>query len=175
MKRNRLIACALLLSLCILTTPSAAADERFAIGAYGGYQWPIAQDDADPGGMFGIKGKFKVAPAIDIEPNVNWLMNGDTTTDSGSTLKAPEVMSYQLNGIFSFGGTFGLTAGLGWASLELPTTGSENHFAWNFGLALEIPLQRVAIDISPRVLVIHHADGATRKHGYVQAGLNFWF
>ena len=173
MKRNSLIACVLLLSVAFAASPASA--ERFAIGAYGGYQWPIAQDDADPGGMFGIKGKIKLAPAIDLEPNINWIKNGDTTTDGGATLKAPEVMSYQLNGILNFGGTFGLTAGLGWASLDVPTTGSENHFAWNFGLALEIPLQRVAIDISPRVLVIHHADGATRKHGYIQAGLNYWF
>ena len=173
MKRNGLIASVLVLSLCILTTPASA--ERFAIGGYGGYQWPIAQSDADPGGMFGVKGKIRLTPMLDLEPNINWLLNGDTTTDSGATIKAPEVMSYQLNGILNFGGRFGLTGGLGWASLDLPTTGSNNHFAWNFGLALEIPLQRVAIDISPRVLVIHHADGATRKHGYVQAGLNFWF
>lgn len=173
MKRNGLIAGALVLALCILTAPASA--ERFALGAYGGYQWPIAQDDADPGGMFGFKGKIKVAPSIEIEPNINWIKNGDTETESGATITAPEVMSYQLNGIFTFGGTFGLTAGLGWASIDLPITGSENHFAWNFGLALEIPIQRVALDISPRILVINHADGATRKHGYIQAGLNFWF
>jgi hypothetical protein len=172
-KRNGLIAGALVLALCILITPASA--ERFALGAYGGYQWPIAQDDADPGGLFGIKGKIKVAPSIEIEPNINWIKNGDTETDSGGTITAPEVTSYQLNGIFTFGGRFGLTAGLGWASLDLPITGSENHFAWNFGLTLEIPIQRVSLDISPRALIINHADGATRKHGYIQAGLNFWF
>ena len=173
MKRNAWAIGALLAGLGLLAAPAPA--EQFAIGAYGGYQWPIAQDDADPGGMFGVKGKVRLIPWLDLEPNVNWILNGDTTTDSGGTIKAPEVMSYQLNGIANFGGMFGVTAGLGWASLELPITGSQNHFAWNFGLALEIPLQRVAIDISPRVLVIHHTDGATRKHGYIQAGLNFWF
>lgn len=173
MKRNGLVAGVLLLALCVAS--SAASAERFAIGAYGGYQWPIVQDDADPGGLFGVKGKIRVTPILDLEPNITWIKNGDTTTDSGATITAPDVTSYQLNGIATFGGTFGITAGLGWASLDLPITGSENHFAWNVGLALEIPIQRVALDISPRLLVINHADGATRKHGCIQAGLNFWF
>lgn len=174
MKRNAFAVGAFALCLLVVAAP-ASSDERFAIGAYGGYQWPIAQDDADPGGMFGFKGKFKVAPSFNLEPNINWLLSGDPTTDSGETITAPDVFSYQLNGNLTFGRMFGITAGLGGAALELPTTGSENHFAWNFGLALEIPLQRVVIDISPRVLIVNHADGATRKFGYIQAGLNFWF
>jgi len=40
---------------------------------------------------------------------------------------------------------------------------------------VEIPVGPVAIDISPRLLVIVTESGASRKHGLVMAGLNYRF
>jgi hypothetical protein len=172
-KRNRLIACALVLSLCILSTP--AAGERFAIGAFGGYQWPIVQDDAEGGALFGGKAKIHISPMFDIEPNVTWIQNGDADTELGGTIPAPEVISYMLNGNLHFGGSFGITGGIGWSSVDIPATGSTNNFSFNLGLALEIPVGPLALDISPRFLLINTESGASRKHGLVMAGLNYWF
>ena len=173
MKRNALVAGVLVLAMCVTTAPASA--EQFALGAYGGYQWPIVQDDADHGVLFGFKGKVKVLPWLDLEPNITSLKNGDTTTDSGATISAPDVWHYALNGNLTFGGMFHLTAGIGWASIDLPSTGSENSFAFNAGLAFEVPIGALTLDISPRFLLINHADGASRKHGMIMAGLNYWF
>ena len=148
---------------------------RFAIGGYGGYQWPIVQDDADPGALFGFKGKLALGSLIELEPNITWLKNGDTTTDSGGEIPAPEVINFALNANLTLGALFNITGGLGWASLDLPVTGAENKFAWNAGFGLEIPVGPLAIDISPRLLVIVTESGASRKHGLVMAGLNYRF
>jgi hypothetical protein len=172
-KRNGLVAGALLLALCVAS--SAASAERFAIGAYGGYQWPIVQDDADPGGLFGVKAKVRVAPILDIEPNITWIKNGDADTDSGDTIPAPDVTSYALNGNLRLGGIFQITAGIGWSSVDLAVTDSQNKFAFNAGLALEIPVGPLALDISPRLLIINTESGASRKHALLMAGLNYWF
>lgn len=173
MKRNGLAVGVLLLVLCATATNASA--ERFAIGAYGGYQWPIVQDDAEPGGLFGLKAKINLAPALDLEPNVTWINNGDTETSSGGEVPAPEVISYALNANLKFGGMLQITAGLGWSSVDLPITGSQNKFSFNAGLALEIPVGPVVIDISPRFLLINTESGASRKHGLLMAGLNLWF
>ena len=156
-------------------TAADAGQGRFAIGGYGGYQWPIAQNDADPGALFGFKGKVALGPIIELEPNITWIQNGDTTTSSGGEVPAPEVVSFALNANLLLGSIFNVTGGIGWASVDIPSTGSENKFAGNFGIGVEIPVGPLAIDISPRVLVIKTESGASRKHGLVMAGLNFRF
>jgi len=102
---------------------------RFAIGGYGGYQWPIAQSDADPGALFGFKGKVALGSMMELEPNITSIKNGDTKTDSGGDIPAPEVISFALNANLMLGAIFNVTGGLGWASLDLPNTGAENKFA----------------------------------------------
>jgi hypothetical protein len=156
-------------------TAADAGQGRFAIGGYGGYQWPIAQDDADPGELFGIKGKVALGSIIELEPNVTWIKNGDTTTSSGGNVPAPEVISFALNANLLLGSIFNFTGGIGWASVDVPSSGSENKFAGNFGIGVEIPIGPLAIDISPRVLVINTESGASRKHGLLMAGLNYRF
>jgi opacity protein-like surface antigen len=165
---------AMLLALAS-STALATDGGRFAIGGYGGYQWPIAQDDADPGALFGFKGKLALGSVIELEPNVTWIQNGDTTTNSGGEIPAPEVISFALNANLTLGADFNVTGGLGWASLDLPNTGAQNKFAWNAGFGVEIPVGPLAIDISPRLLVIGTESGASRKHGLVRAGLNYRF
>jgi hypothetical protein len=172
-KRKGLIAGVFLLAICLLTSPASA--QRFAVGAYGGYQWPIVQDDADPGGLFGLKGKFRVSPMLDLEPNITWIKNGDVETDLGGTLPAPDVISYALNGTLNFGGNFGVTGGIGWSSVDVGIGDATNEFTFNAGLALEIPVGPLALDISPRLLVINTESGASRKHALLMAGLNYWF
>ena len=173
MKRNGLVVGVLLLVICTATAPASA--QRFAVGAFGGYQWPIVQDDAEPGGLWGLKGKVAVTPMFDVEPNITRLYSGDATTESGTTITAPEVTNYALNGNMKLGGIFQLTAGLGWASLDIPSAGSSNNFAWNAGLAFTFPVGPLMLDLGGRFLLINHADDASRKHGYIQAGLNYWF
>ena len=161
--------------VALASSPALGEQGRFAIGGYGGYQWPIAQDDADPGALFGFKGKVAMGSVIELEPNVTWIQNGDTTTNSGGDIPAPEVISFALNANLILGEIFNVTGGLGWASVDLPITGGENKFAWNAGFGLEFPVGPLTIDISPRLLVIVTESGASRKHGLVMAGLNYRF
>jgi hypothetical protein len=162
--------------LALASSAALATDGgRFAIGGYGGYQWPIAQDDADPGALFGFKGKVATGSMIELEPNITWIQNGDTTTNSGGEIPAPEVVSFALNANLILGEIFNVTGGLGWASVDLPNTGGENKFAWNAGFGVEVPVGPVAIDVSPRLLVIVTESGASRKHGLIMAGINYRF
>jgi hypothetical protein len=173
--RRNALAPTLLAILMMALAPPAAAEMTFGIGAFGGYQWPIVQDDADPGANFGVKARLGLIPLLELEPNVTWVLNGDAETDSGGTLPAPDVVSYALNANLRVGRVFYLTGGIGWASVDVPQTVSQNEFAANFGAGIDVPMGPLWLDISPRLLVINTESGASRKHGLVMAGLDYRF
>lgn len=174
MNRSHVLSLLAVAALLALSGP-ASAQVGFGVGAYGGYQWPIAQDDADPGGLFGLKGLVGLSGIVEIEPNITWISNGDTQTPSGGDLPAPDVVSYQLNANLKLGPAFCVTGGLGWASVDLPQTGSQNEFAVNFGIGIRVPVGPLELDASPRLLVINTESGASRKHALLMAGLNYRF
>ena len=111
------------LLLCTAPPSSANLLAKIGVGAYGGTNIPIVQDDAENGALFGIRGRIGI-PFFTFEPSVNFLSNGDAeeTFDgvpAPVTFEAPDVRSVAFNVIFKGGLTYG-TAGIGWSKVDVP-------------------------------------------------------
>lgn len=160
-----------------LAGPSASAPlglTKVGIGAYGGANIPIVQDDAESGGLFGIRGRVGLLSLLMFEPSVNFLKNSDADVE-GITFEAPKVTSYAFNLILKGGPTYA-TGGVGVTKLDVPGgTGETNETTYNFGGGVEIGFGPVAVDVSPRLFVIETADSASRKNLAVMAGVNYYF
>ncbi len=158
--------------------PSAALPfAKVGIGAYGGTNIPLVQDDAKTGGLFGIRGRVGLLSLVMFEPSVNFLKNGDGDVDVNGqtvTLEAPKVTSYTFNLLLKGGFTYA-TGGIGWSSVEIPGGGEKtNEPTYNFGGGVEIGVGPLAVDVSPRLFVINTADKASRKNLEIMLGVNYY-
>ena len=155
---------------------SASVLTQLGVGAYGGVNIPIVQEDAGTGPLYGVRGRIGI-PYVTFEPAVTILHNGDPDVDvDGSTisLDAPEVTSYSFSALF--GGSYYALAGIGWSAIDIPQgAGPSNEVTYVFGGGAEIPAGPLAVDVSPRVFLIQTADNASRKHVGILIGLNYYF
>jgi hypothetical protein len=143
------------------------------IGAYGVTNVPIVQDDAETGGLFGIRGRVGLLSLLSFEPSVNFFQNKDADVE-GVTLEAPEVTSYAFNLVLKTGPLY-TTGGIGWSSVDVPGgVGESDEATYNVGGGLELGFGKVAIDVSPRLFIINTEDKASRKNLAIMAGINYY-
>jgi hypothetical protein len=163
--------------LGVLAQPSQADFlNRLGIGAYSGVDYPIVQDDAGTGPLYGIRGRIGV-PVVTIEPAVTFVENADRDVEAGGStisLEAPGLTSYSFSLLWGRS-LYGL-AGIGWSTLDVPNgAGESTEPTYYFGGGGEIGIGPVAVDISPRFSIIQTADNASRKHFSVLVGVNYYF
>ncbi len=175
-------AFALLLGLSLISSDVQASImglARYGVGPVGGYNLPVGQADAEPGTTFGMRGRYSITPHLIMEPALELLRNGSASTVTGGSIPAPSINSFGLNALITPGGrskSVYFTLGLGLASLDVPgALGSSRELTYNVGVGLEVGVGPIALDLSPRFLVVRTADGASRKHLTVVLGANYYF
>ena len=64
----RKVICLIIVALFLASSSSVALAGKFSIGAFGGLNIPLAQDDAKSGALYGAKGRILLLPYLGIEP-----------------------------------------------------------------------------------------------------------
>jgi hypothetical protein len=187
------IALLILLLSVVMISPMAQAF-RFSVGAFGGLNLPVAQEDTKSGTVMGLKARIPVTTYLAVEPNYTYLKNGDGEVKVGSL---GDIMMTRDGGKYStfgvdvvFGGVTGYkglnaygilgVASAKFAKIGLPdlTKGS----LW-LGVGFEFGItDYLSVDFRGKALIFPYKDDSysngdtgSRKNGAVTVGLNYYF
>lgn len=170
----------LLLSFLTVAVVSSASALQLGVGAYGGANIPIVQEDQGSGTVFGLKGKLSLIPGISLEPNLNFAKFGDAELDFGATREGSKVTSYGIDAVVGAGmGTVGFKmyglVGAGIYSTTRDNDEDASKFGWATGLGFEIGFSpTIGLDIRGKLNVINSEGGGTKKSAAVTGGLTYY-
>ncbi len=172
-----------LLMLLLFASIGQAQVPQFGVGAYGGLNMPLIQDDQGNGTAFGIRARLKLIPVIMFEPNVMFGKWGDPDPIDGLDLgiSGSKITSFGVDAILG-GGSGGLgfspfgVIGAGIIKIKNDDTGYDESklgfnagFGFNLGIApmFEIDVRGIAF-IAPQ-------ENGSKKALLVTAGINYYF
>lgn len=175
---RRLLVLATLL-LALYTAPAAAT--TIGVEVFGGVGIPIAQDDNNTGGMFGLRVPVGI-PVVTLEGfyqrtnggETEQTFNGITTTRSGL-----EVTQFGVNALFGHPGGQGMTffpyVGINSSSFDRIGTDSESELGFDFGLGLGFGFaESFYIDGRGEANVVT-MGGTSRKWANINVGIGYNF
>lgn len=176
------------LAMLLLPALAAPAWAGVAIGAYGGYNFTIIQDDSDHGALFGLKAKIDGIPVVVLEPSITFISVGDKENEDDEvgafTQSGGSIQAFALNA--NLGGSYKTepgvgfygTGGIGMYSLspDAPYLEDESRFGFNAGAGFVYKASpKFDIDVSARLHVITLDGGGSRKSVGIYAGADFYF
>lgn len=174
----------LLAALVLLLAQSAvqAQTPSLGVGAYGGINIPLLQDDQASGTVFGFRGRVKVLPFLVAEPNVMLAKWGDPDAIDGVDLgiKGSKITGFGVDA--TVGGLPGapgfkpfLVVGVGSFKIKNDDTGfDESNLGFKGGLGFGFGLTpKFDLDVRGALLVVPQEDGGSKKGALVTAGLSF--
>jgi hypothetical protein len=175
--------CLIFIVLFVLGATSVAAAGKFSIGAFGGLNIPLVQDDAKSGALYGAKGRILLLPYLGIEPYFSFAEYGG---------KDVEVRGQSFAGksgdITSFGAdlVLGSISGLGKArfyglvginsnTYKREGIPDETGLGFAFGSGFEyFATEILSLEIRAKYHPIKVGDGG-RVHFEISGGLNYYF
>lgn len=162
--------------LCCLTIQ--AGESRLGIGAFGGLNMPIAQDDQSSGMTYGIAGRFRVLPFLTAEPNLTFTKWGRPDPISG--VEMPDGSDFNSIGLdVLLGGAPGIASiqpyfVVGVASYKVEneeTLYDESGLGYSGGLGVGVGLMRsLELDVRGKLHVAPQEEGS-KKALTLTAGL----
>jgi hypothetical protein len=165
--------------------PSGAqpAPVKLAAGVYGVYGFPIIQEDADPGPLYGAKVKALLVGPLGAELFFTSFREGDVTFQAGgveNSIEGGTQNAFGANLILGGPGAAGfglyLTGGIGSYSISKDGRPDVTEMGWNGGLGFEFrSATGLAVDVSGRLHAVILDDGGSRKFAGIQAGINYYF
>mgnify|MGYP001362383390 CR=1 FL=1 len=170
----------LILLFLLASGISSVSAAHFGVGAYGGMNIPIVQEDQSTGTTFGLKAKVSLIPGIALEPNINFAKFGEATFEFG-TRPGTKVNSYGLDACLGSGlGTIGFKMygllGFGYFTLKRDYDEEVKKMGWSTGLGFEIGFtETLGVDIRGKLNVIATEGGGSKKAAAVTGGLNYYF
>jgi len=190
--KSRIAVLILLLSV-VMISPTAQAF-RFSVGAFGGLNFPLVQEDAKSGTVMGLKARVPLTAFLAVEPNYTYLKNGDgevKVTRLGDITMTRDGGKYSTFGIdLVFGGVSGYKGFnaygiVGVASAKFTKKGPPaltKGSLW-LGVGFEFGItDYISADFRGKALIFpykddSYSDGDTgsRKNGIVTVGLNYYF
>ena len=178
--KNTLI---LVLMIFLIVPAIQAGSVNLGIGASGGMEFPIVQQDQKQGTVFGFKAKIGVMPAIALEPNIYFIKFGDPEIEElvESDFEGAKLNAFGIDAVFGggFGGKgvkpYGLI-GIGSYKFKHDQSGVEStDFGWSVGFGIEIGVApKVGLDFRGRTIVVSTEGGGSRKSVAVTGGINFY-
>lgn len=180
----------ILLGIAILLLPvvSMAQGISLGVGASGGLNIPIVQNDQASGTAFGIRGLVGLMSFVRVEPNISFAKYGDPTIDEPgitSDLDGSKLTSYGVDAVLGAPmGTPGLApfglVGAGFYKAKRDQTADfdsgDSDFGWRFGLGLGMGLSSgLALDVRGVLNLVTVEGGSSKKTIFAQAGLNYFF
>lgn len=191
----------LMLTVSLLLIQPAAQAFRFSLGAFGGLNFPIVQEDAKSGSVYGVKARIPVTSFLALEPNFTLLKNGDASqeveggwnasmtheggkyTTFGLDIAIGSVLGYKGFGVYGIGGI----SSSKFAKKGIPDLSKSTYW---FGLGLEYCFtDQISLDVRGKAMIFPYKDEVTnsgndvrksvgtgsRKNGIVTIGLNYYF
>lgn len=170
--------------LIVLMTPLADAQGvRLGVGAFGGWNIPVAQDDQSNGTAFGLMGRVRFLSIFVAEPNITFGKWGNPDVIRGIDLgiEGSKINSYGINavvgnlpGIVGFK-PFGFV-GASIYSIKNDDTGyDENKLGYSAGLGVGLGLTPV-FDVEVRgTTVIAPQEDGSKKAVYITGGATYYF
>ncbi len=180
MKKTIYVGILVLLLFCL---PSVVSAAKYSIGAFGGMNIPIAQDDTKSGALFGVKGRVPLLPFLAVEPNflVADFKGKDLTVqdksyprDGGSfTSFGADLILGTLSGMSKLK-FYGL-AGINTNTYKRKGMENKTGLGLTIGTGLEFfPSEILSVEIRSRYHPIKIGDGG-RVHVEISGGLNYYF
>jgi len=154
------------------------------VGAFGGANIPVVQEDQSTGTAFGLCGQIKLIPALVAEGNITFSKFGETTIDIGSidnTIDGSKVNSYGIDLLLG-GGTGGTPGfrpygvfGAAFYNTSRDFDESTTDLGWSAGFGFEInPAPQFGLDFRGKVIVIGSEGGGSKKSAMVTAGFLYY-
>ena len=177
------IVCLGLMVIFMIGLSSTASARRFSVGAFGGLNIPIAQDDTKSGALFGAKVRIPLLPFLALEPNFA------TAQFGGKDVEVPGKSFPRDGGNFtSFGADLLIGSMSGMSKMRfygLAGINSNNYSRQDIedetglGLALGtgfefFPTEILSLELRAKYHAIKLGDGG-RSHLEVSGGLNYYF
>ncbi|HET9951098.1 MAG TPA: outer membrane beta-barrel protein [Candidatus Eisenbacteria bacterium] len=168
-------------ALGVLLAAGAANATGIGAGVYAGYSFPVLQEDAGSGSMYGFRAPISVAPTITIEPFYASSALGDVEEVLGGISYTREGFDQTAYGAsLLFGNTSGPGfhvypfAGIGKYKLE--RTGTDiDEVGYNFGLGFGFGVApKISLHVRGEVEMIKIED-SSRKFGNVTGGVSYSF
>lgn len=181
--KKSVIAVGLVLLLAGLASAQAP---KFGVGASGGINIPIVQDDQKSGSIFEFRGKLQPLPFLGVEPKLSFSSYGspDTFEDVVWDIDGSKLVMYGVDGVLGSGPGLGprpfFIFGLGMYSISNDDTEafieSQTKFGWSAGVGLGIGVSpKFDIDVRGKLHVITYEGSSSKKSLAVTGGLNYYF
>jgi len=187
------IALLILLLSVVMFSPMAQAF-RFSVGAFGGMNLPVAQEDTKSGTVMGLKARIPLTTFLAVEPNYTYLKNGDGEVKVGSLgdiTMTRDGGKYSTFGIdVVFGGVSGYKGFnaygiLGVASAKFAKKGLPDLTKGSLwlGVGFEFGItDYLSVDFRGKGLIFPYKDDSygkgdtgSRKNGAITIGVNYYF
>lgn len=175
MKRTLLAAVVMLLA-CSAVQAQAPS---LGIGAFGGVNIPIVQDDQGNGTVFGIRARVKLLPFLVAEPNFLLSKWGDPDAIDGIVLgEGSKITGFGLDATLGgLPGSVGFKpfffAGIGSFKIKNDLTGfDESNIGYKGGLGIGLGLSpKFDVDVRGGLLVVPQEDGGSKKGALITGGV----
>jgi opacity protein-like surface antigen len=179
----RKVICLIIVALFVASSSSVALAGKFSIGAFGGLNIPLAQDDAKSGALFGAKGRILLLPYLGIEPNFSFAKYGGKdieVRDTSFTGEGGDITSFGadlLLGSMSAMGKmkiYGLV-GINSNTYKREKIPDESGLGLAFGTGVEFfPTEMVSLEFRAKYHPIKLGEGG-RVHLELSGGVNYYF
>ena len=178
-----MVACLMVL----IAGMAAAQAPKIGVGASGGINVPVLQDDQKAGSIFEFRGRFQALPFLALEPKLSFSSYGspDTFEDVVWDVDGSKLVAYGVDGILgSGGGVPGIhpffVGGIGMYSISNDQTEafleSQTKFGWSAGVGLGIGIApQMEIDVRSKLHVIMYEGSSSKKSLAIVGGLNYYF
>lgn len=179
----RKVICLIIVALFVAGSSSVAMAGKFSIGAFGGLNIPLAQDDAQSGALFGAKGRILLLPYLGVEPYfamAKYKGKDAEAREETFTLGDGDITSFGadvvLGSISGLGKTkfYGLV-GINSNTYKRDRVPDESGLGLAFGGGVEFfPTEMVSLEFRAKYHPIKLGDGG-RVHLELSGGVNYYF
>ncbi|MCB2229691.1 outer membrane beta-barrel protein [bacterium] len=180
-------ACALCIGLLLCVSVATAGPAKFGVGAFGGVNIPVVQDDQASGPMFGFKMRYQMMPIITIEPFIAFTSYGAPENDDfdfdidGSSITSFGVDATLGNPVGKMGFKPYFVLGLGLydqsndqVDAVFGEAGSQAGLSGGFGFGIGLSPQ-FDLDLRGKAHIAGTDGDASKKSISITGGLNYYF
>ncbi len=178
---------ALLFGLVLCASIVSAGPAKLGIGAFGGLNIPVVQDDQASGPVFGFKVRYQLIPILVIEPNISFTSYGAPDNDEfdfdidGSSVTAFGIDATLGNQVGKMGFKPYFVAGLGFYNQKndeidavFGEVGSKAGISAGFGFGIGFSPQ-IDVDVRGKAHVAGSEGDISKKSVSITGGLNYYF
>lgn len=179
----RKVICLIIVALFVASSSSVALAGKFSIGAFGGLNIPLVQDDAKSGALYGAKGRILLLPYLGIEPYFSFAEYGGKDVEvreQSFAGKSGDITSFGADLVLGSMSGIGKTRFYGLVGINSNTykregIPDETGLGLAFGSGFEFfPTEMVSLEFRAKYHPIKVADGG-RVHFEISGGLNYYF